>query len=251
MAESLANTRKEATRRQRIEAEQRRRDELREGYARLKDVLPVSNQKSSKVSLLERGTPSPLCQSCPSSHLCSYKPHRQLGEDQSPTAGAISVAGSRSLQASCSEREDFAGSYQYAVARSRQHGQPPFVSSSGRFPVLRWPASTRNCRATCCRVKPICFRERLLNRSACDSISSCFISDIGFPSPPRTPTTSLVLAWHCDVHSPTPATLSLLAVSSRLLEERRRVPERVPSHKQNESHRQARSEGITYFSQRI
>ena len=55
VAETLANTRKEATRRQRIEAEQRRRDELRDGYARLKDVLPVSNQKSSKVSLLERG----------------------------------------------------------------------------------------------------------------------------------------------------------------------------------------------------
>lgn len=53
--ENLANTRKEATRRQRIEAEQRRRDELREGYAKLKDALPVSNQKSSKVSLLERG----------------------------------------------------------------------------------------------------------------------------------------------------------------------------------------------------
>ena len=56
LAEHLANTRKEATRRQRIEAEQRRRDELRDGYARLKDVLPVSNQKSSKVSLLERGS---------------------------------------------------------------------------------------------------------------------------------------------------------------------------------------------------
>ncbi|OBZ68442.1 hypothetical protein A0H81_11619 [Grifola frondosa] len=55
-AETFANTRKEATRRQRIEAEQRRRDELRDGYARLKDVLPVSNQKSSKVSLLERAT---------------------------------------------------------------------------------------------------------------------------------------------------------------------------------------------------
>lgn len=54
-AENYANTRKEATRRQRIEAEQRRRDELRDGYARLKDVLPVSNQKSSKVALLERG----------------------------------------------------------------------------------------------------------------------------------------------------------------------------------------------------
>ncbi|KAA1471371.1 hypothetical protein DENSPDRAFT_850194 [Dentipellis sp. KUC8613] len=56
IAETIAHTRKEATRRQRIEAEQRRRDELRDGYARLKDVLPVSNQKSSKVSLLERAT---------------------------------------------------------------------------------------------------------------------------------------------------------------------------------------------------
>ncbi|KAI0081116.1 hypothetical protein K474DRAFT_1588342 [Panus rudis PR-1116 ss-1] len=55
-AEALASHRKEATRKQRIEAEQRRRDELREGYARLKDVLPISNQKSSKVSLLERAT---------------------------------------------------------------------------------------------------------------------------------------------------------------------------------------------------
>lgn len=55
--ENLAHSRKEATRRQRIEAEQRRRDELRDGYAKLKDVLPVSNQKSSKVSLLERGNP--------------------------------------------------------------------------------------------------------------------------------------------------------------------------------------------------
>jgi len=53
--ENLAHSRKEATRRQRIEAEQRRRDELRDGYAKLKDALPVSNQKSSKVSLLERG----------------------------------------------------------------------------------------------------------------------------------------------------------------------------------------------------
>jgi hypothetical protein len=58
LAEAIASTRKEATRRQRIEAEQRRRDELRDGYAKLKDVLPVSNQKSSKVSLLERGNHS-------------------------------------------------------------------------------------------------------------------------------------------------------------------------------------------------
>jgi hypothetical protein len=50
-----ADQRRETIRRQRIESEQRRRDELREGYRRLKDSLPVSNQKSSKVSLLDRG----------------------------------------------------------------------------------------------------------------------------------------------------------------------------------------------------
>jgi hypothetical protein len=53
----IASQRKEATRKQRIEAEQKRRDELRDGYAKLKDVLPVSNAKSSKVSLLDRGAP--------------------------------------------------------------------------------------------------------------------------------------------------------------------------------------------------
>lgn len=47
--------RREEVRKQRIESKQRRRDELHNGYRRLKDVLPVSNQKSSKVSLLNRG----------------------------------------------------------------------------------------------------------------------------------------------------------------------------------------------------
>jgi hypothetical protein len=47
--------RRETIRKQRIESEQRRRDELRDGYARLKETLPASNQKSSKVSLLDRG----------------------------------------------------------------------------------------------------------------------------------------------------------------------------------------------------
>lgn len=46
--------RKESTRRQRIQAEQRRRDELRDGYSRLKEVLPITTSKSSKVSLIER-----------------------------------------------------------------------------------------------------------------------------------------------------------------------------------------------------
>jgi hypothetical protein len=48
--------RREEIRRQRIESEQRRRDELRDGYRRLKDALPPSNQKSSKVCLLDRAT---------------------------------------------------------------------------------------------------------------------------------------------------------------------------------------------------
>lgn len=51
-----ADTRRETIRKQRIESEQRRRDELRDGYARLKETLPASNQKSSKVSLLDRAT---------------------------------------------------------------------------------------------------------------------------------------------------------------------------------------------------
>ena len=56
-ASNLNNeARREEIRRQRIESEQRRRDELRDGYRRLKDALPVSNQKSSKVSLLDRAT---------------------------------------------------------------------------------------------------------------------------------------------------------------------------------------------------
>jgi hypothetical protein len=50
-----ADSRRETIRKQRIESEQRRRDELRDGYARLKDTLPATNQKSSKVSLLDRG----------------------------------------------------------------------------------------------------------------------------------------------------------------------------------------------------
>ncbi|KAF8527662.1 hypothetical protein JB92DRAFT_2783406, partial [Gautieria morchelliformis] len=43
LAETLANSRKEATRRQRIEAEQRRRVELRDGYSRLKDIQPEAS----------------------------------------------------------------------------------------------------------------------------------------------------------------------------------------------------------------
>lgn len=49
-----SEVRRETIRKQRIESEQRRRDELRDGYAKLKDTLPASNQKASKVSLLDR-----------------------------------------------------------------------------------------------------------------------------------------------------------------------------------------------------
>ncbi|PFH52308.1 hypothetical protein AMATHDRAFT_140532 [Amanita thiersii Skay4041] len=56
VAASVNADRRESIRKQRIESEQRRRDELREGYARLKETLPASNQKSSKVSLLDRAT---------------------------------------------------------------------------------------------------------------------------------------------------------------------------------------------------
>lgn len=66
---SVVTKRREEVRRQRIESEQRRRDELRDGYRRLKDVLPVSNQKSSKVSLLDRGACSPFVPfSIPATH---------------------------------------------------------------------------------------------------------------------------------------------------------------------------------------
>ncbi|QRV93450.1 helix loop helix DNA-binding domain protein [Ceratobasidium sp. AG-Ba] len=39
-----------------IESEQRRRNNLRSGFARLKEALPASREKCSKVALLERGT---------------------------------------------------------------------------------------------------------------------------------------------------------------------------------------------------
>ncbi|KAJ7281320.1 hypothetical protein C8J57DRAFT_1056595, partial [Mycena rebaudengoi] len=46
------DSRRETIRKQRIESEQRRRDELRDGYPRLKDTLPITNQKSRKFSKL-------------------------------------------------------------------------------------------------------------------------------------------------------------------------------------------------------
>lgn len=48
--------RRETIRKQRIQSEQRRRDELRDGYVRLKEILPQTSQKSSKVTLLDRAT---------------------------------------------------------------------------------------------------------------------------------------------------------------------------------------------------
>ena len=101
--ENLANSRKEATRRQRIEAEQRRRDELRDGYAKLKDALPVSNQKSSKVSLLERGKFHRIRRpnhAHPAT--TSDQAHHTIGEGKQRDAVSDSVLGARIHQASSS-----------------------------------------------------------------------------------------------------------------------------------------------------
>lgn len=48
--------RREAVRKQRIESEQKRRDELRDGYTKLREALPAMSQKCSKVVLLERAS---------------------------------------------------------------------------------------------------------------------------------------------------------------------------------------------------
>jgi hypothetical protein len=51
-----AETRRETVRRQRIESEQKRRDELRDGYTKLREALPAMSQKCSKVVLLDRAS---------------------------------------------------------------------------------------------------------------------------------------------------------------------------------------------------
>ncbi|ODO01503.1 hypothetical protein I350_06323 [Cryptococcus amylolentus CBS 6273] len=48
------SNKREDVRKARIESEQRRRDELREGFKRLKEALPQTNQRASKSSLLDR-----------------------------------------------------------------------------------------------------------------------------------------------------------------------------------------------------
>lgn len=108
IAESIAYTRKEATRRQRIEAEQRRRDELRDGYARLKDVLPVSNQKSSKVSLLERGIVLPFVLQRTLTHLSliSNQPHCAAREIKPAATEKNTGLEHRDCTAPESQRED-------------------------------------------------------------------------------------------------------------------------------------------------
>jgi Helix-loop-helix DNA-binding domain len=121
IAESIAYTRKEATRRQRIEAEQRRRDELRDGYARLKDVLPVSNQKSSKVSLLERGIIFfffillPQIRTHPSA--ISHQPHRATREIESTVAEKNTRIECRDCTATEPQREDISQQHKHAFPR--------------------------------------------------------------------------------------------------------------------------------------
>ncbi|KAG9118433.1 hypothetical protein FRC07_007064 [Ceratobasidium sp. 392] len=50
----VVSCRREEIRRQHIASEQHLRNNLREGFARLKDILPVSNQKGSKMALLDQ-----------------------------------------------------------------------------------------------------------------------------------------------------------------------------------------------------
>lgn len=50
----LVPVKREDIRKARIESEQRRRDELREGFTLLKETLPPTNQRASKASLLDR-----------------------------------------------------------------------------------------------------------------------------------------------------------------------------------------------------
>ncbi|KAG8757817.1 hypothetical protein FRC12_010167 [Ceratobasidium sp. 428] len=52
----IVSRRREEIRCQRTELTQCHRDNLRKGFACLKDVLPVSNQKGSKMALLNRAT---------------------------------------------------------------------------------------------------------------------------------------------------------------------------------------------------
>jgi Helix-loop-helix DNA-binding domain len=52
---STLEQRREDARRQRQNAEQRRRDQLRDGYDRLQSVLPSAKEKMSKVRLIECG----------------------------------------------------------------------------------------------------------------------------------------------------------------------------------------------------
>ena len=118
IAESIAYTRKEATRRQRIEAEQRRRDELRDGYARLKDVLPVSNQKSSKVSLLERGIFIPFLippQTPTHPSPISNQPYRAAREIKSAVTEKNSWIERRDFTAAEPQREDIPQQHKHAL----------------------------------------------------------------------------------------------------------------------------------------
>lgn len=50
------DNRRESVRQQRIESEQKRRDELRRNYDLLRDVLPPTQQRTSKVHLLSRAS---------------------------------------------------------------------------------------------------------------------------------------------------------------------------------------------------
>jgi hypothetical protein len=78
---------------QRIEAEQRRRNELRDGYAKLKDALPVSTEKSSKVALLDRGMQFSFYISPVFHCFTSYAPHIRAIDEEKGFEGADHQSG--------------------------------------------------------------------------------------------------------------------------------------------------------------
>jgi hypothetical protein len=116
--------RREDIRRQRIESEQRRRDELREGYNRLRAALPPSNQKSSKASILERAT---VCITD-----LNHKTTNLAGrvEELEAELRRVRVL-NETLMLSAAEHRTAAAAAQYAAAQAGVHLPPHNMSAVG------------------------------------------------------------------------------------------------------------------------
>ena len=138
------DSRRETIRKQRIESEQRRRDELREGYARLRETLPASNQKASKVSLLDRGTFDPSCH-CPLPLLTSA-----CIQPRPTSATSIPFATSSRLDSRPPRPRFTASDREYMRSLS---------TPSPKLTCI-YPQSQRSAHAWHCRAAPRCCRRR-------------------------------------------------------------------------------------------